>query len=82
MDYVLTLMQKLQNVTPYANEVPDRPYLAVVVGAGLIVHGLIRVDLRNDSDQRVPLRLGICGRQLLFRHDQLCYGGPLLCSAA
>lgn len=26
------------------------PYLAIVVRAGLIVHGLIRIDVRNDSD--------------------------------
>ncbi len=57
------------------------PYLAVVVRAGLIVHGLVRVNLRNDSDQRVPLRLGIRRRQFLFRHNQLRYGGPLLRAA-
>ncbi len=81
VDYVADIDADAPSFDVLGDGAIERQYLAIVVRAGLVVHGLVGVDLRNDSDQRVPLRLGICRRQLLLRHDQLSYGRPLLCAA-
>lgn len=46
-------------------------HLPVVVGAGLVVQILRRVDAGNSGHHRVPQGLGIGRRQLLLRQLQL-----------
>ena len=43
--------------------------LAIVVRAGLVVHGLVGVDLRDGGSECVPLWFGISWGQILLGHN-------------
>ncbi len=64
-------MYKLPNVQRHA-------HLAVVIGAGLVVHALLRIDVGHSAYGVVVLWLGIGAGHVCWALHQLLQGHSLL----